>query len=302
MTKHQKKQIKSSKNIQVQRKRVGVIVSLVIVIVIVLGFIGYKSWEMWNNSPERVAQRFINAFSVYNAGEMEINSTESFWKKEGNYYASISRALGVLADKIAASKGVSKAMLKPQLKIELPPIDQWKYSETSTNRIFAYDGEATLTFPESPSLPNAKVDVHVSLKVTLCKDSGKWRVCQFNRYRKYADWTVYEFVEARMAADTPHLEEMSCKNADESLKNYIDAYDIMVHDPAGDSNYAWVISHIAKLKVSGNKALLEYGLYKVSSQDPTNPVLKWKYVDVKEHLTLCNEDGVWYIKSIYFEE
>ncbi len=298
----QKKPMKNPNDIKAQRRRVGIIVSLVLVVVIILGIAGYKAWEVWNNSPERVAQRFMDAFSTYNAGEMEMNSTPEFWKKEGGYYASVSRALGVLADKIATSKGVSKAMLKPQLKIELPPIKQWNYTETATAKIFTYDGKATLTFPESPSLSSAKVNINVDLKVTLCKDNGKWRVCKFDRYRKYADWTVYEFIEARMAADTPRLDEMSCIDADKSLKDYIDAYDIMVHDAAGDSNYAWVISHIGKLTVSGNRALVEYGLYKVSSQDPTNPVLKWKYVDVKEHLTLCKEDGVWYIKSIHFEE
>ncbi len=285
----------------IQRRRlVGIIISTILVVLIGGSFIGYKVWLHYNNTPEKIAQRFIDAFSVYSSPEMEKYSSVKFWKKEGGYYENISRALGILADNIAKDKGLPKAMLKPQIKIEIPSIDKWQRSETATSITFSYDGEVVLTFPQSPTLSSAKVPIHANFTVKMCKVSQGWRVCDFQRVRKYADWTAYEFIEARMSAYTEKLDNMLCTDADDSIKSYVDAYDIMVHDAAGDSNIAWVISHIGSLKVDGDKTFAEYGLFKVSSQDPTNPVYKWKYVDVKESLTLCKQNGVWYIKSIHF--
>ncbi len=283
-----------------KRKVVGIIVSAILILFIVGGFVGYKLWIYYNNAPEKIAQRFIDAFSIYSSPEMAKYSTIEFWQKEGGYYENISRALGILADNIAKDKGLPKAMLKPLIKLEIPSMDRWKESETATSITFVYDGSVVVTFPESPTLSTARIPIHGYFVVKLCKISQGWRVCDFQRVRKYADWTVYEFIEARMSAYTEKLDNMLCKGADSSIKNYVNAYDVMVHDAAGDANIAWVISHIGSLKVDGEKAFVEYGLFKVSSQDPTNPVYKWKYVDVKESLTLCKQNGVWYIKSIDF--
>ena len=285
----------------IQRRRVvGIIISTILAIIIIGGFVGYKAWVYYNNTPEKIAQKFMDAFSMYSSPEMEKYSTVEFWKRDGGYYENISRAIGILADNIAKDKGIPKAMLKPQIKIEIPSIDKWQRSKTATAITFSYDGEVVLTFPESPTLSSARVSIHANFIVKMCKLSQGWRVCDFQRVRKYADWTVYEFIEARMSAYTERLENMLCTDADNSIKLYINNYDTMVHTVAGDANIAWVISHIDSLKVDGDNAFVEYGLFKVSSQDPTNPVYKWKYVDVKESLRLCEQNGVWYIKSIDF--
>ncbi len=284
-----------------KRRQVGILVTLILIVSLVIIFIGYKLWLTYNNSPEKIAARFIDAFTEYRSTDMQRYTTQSFWKENGGYYEAVSHALGVLADNIAKDKGLPKAMLKPQLKMEVPPISEWRLVKTSTFYVFSYDGPITITFPESQTLSNSRVDVKVDFVLRVCKEKNGWKVCDFKRQRKYASWTAYEFLEARMAANTNHLESMLCSKADESIKDYIDAYDIMVHDPAGDSNYAWIVSHIATLNIKGDRAYISYGLYKVSSQDPTKPILKWKYVDVREHLLMCKENGVWYIKGIYFE-
>ena len=301
MSNKKRKKMKNPDMLKVRRQRVGIIVSVILMAALIVGFVGYRAWIAYNNTPEKIAQKFVDAFSVYNSSEMAAYATPSWWKKDGDYYKNISHALGVLADKIAKEKGLPRAMLKPQLNIELPPITQWNVQDNATRKIFSYDGKAILTFPESQTLSTARVPIHVHFSISLCKDSGKWRVCSFERSRVYEDWTAYEFIEARMAADTEHLEQMLCSTASEGVKSYINGYDIMVHDPVGDSNIAWVISHIGKIDVRGNDVFIDYGLYKVSSQDPTNPVMKWKYLDVMEHLEMCKENGLWYIKNIQFQ-
>ena len=286
-----------------RRRKVGLVVSIVIIVVIILSVIGVRIWVMYNNSPEKIAQRFLDAFSLYNSAEMRRYAAPSFWESSGRYYGDISSALRVLAERISKEKGLPMVMLKPQIKLDIPPIEEWLLEESSDKKVFSYDGIIKVTFPESPTLPNSVVKLHVSFRIALCRvQNNKWMVCEFERFRKYQDWTVYEFLEARMSAHMSALETFLTDCSDESIYDYLGAYDIMVHDPAGDSNYAWIVSHIREIKFDDDEAFVNYGLYKVSSHDPTNPVLTWKYVDVKERLYLCNNNGVWYIKGIYFED
>lgn len=295
---------KRPKNIKlVQRRRVGLIISIAIIALIVLSVIGVRIWVMYYNSPEKVAQRFLDAFSIYNSAEMRMYAEPSFWDSTGQYYEDISSAFRTLAERISKEKGLPMVMLKPQIKLVIPPIEEWSLEEGPDKKVFSYDGIIRITFPESPTLPTSIVELHASFRLAVCKvQNNTWRVCEFDRSRKYRDWTVYEFLEARISAHMSALESFLSDCSDESIRDYLGGYDIMVHDPAGDSNYAWVISHIRNIKFNDDEAFVEYGLYKVSSHDPTNPVLTWKYVDVKEHLYLCNNNGMWYIKGIYFED
>jgi hypothetical protein len=229
---------------------------------------------------------------------MAANAVPSFVKNWESYYRPIFEAYADLRSRIAEGKGLPVSAVDSPVVMEIPPIERWNIRKTATAFIYSYTGTIGISFPGSPTHSFSRIYLSVDWSLTLNRSSHK--VVTFKRRASTPDWAVYAFLESRMTLNEKYVKKNVCPaEVGERLDHYLGEYSLDISNL--QANIHWIVSHISSFSVDRDQATIYYGLWKVGGVDSPESVPKWLYLPVKEVDTLCNVDGVWYIKDIMFE-